>query len=355
MSLPENKTVALKRLYGTERKMDKELSFAKEYTEKLIDYEEKECISQLSEKEANKLGSRIWYLPHFAVFNPNKPGKLRLVIDAAAKLHGMGRNDALIPGPDLLRPLAAVLFCFRKEKIAYTSDIKEMFHQVRIRQEDRSAQRLLWRNNDKSSHVKVYEMQAMTFGAVCSPCQAQFVKNFNTEELKESKICSYEVCEAITKRHYMDDYLDRKANVEKAIALIDGVIEAHKAGGFIIHNVPEILSHLPSSLMMIHDDRLDHHVCKNTTPEGTTERVLGVHWDPKTNMFVFLPTTKKLKEKLVETQRPTKRTCLRLIMSIFDPLGFLSCLQTAAKTILQDTWKAGIGWDDEIPDALKEK
>lgn len=57
VSLLESKTVALKRLDGTERKMDKELLIAKEYKTKIIGDEEKGYIRQLSEKEADKPGS----------------------------------------------------------------------------------------------------------------------------------------------------------------------------------------------------------------------------------------------------------------------------------------------------------
>ena len=47
--------------------------------------------------------------------NPNKPGKLRLVFDAAAVANGSSLNDHLIPGPDLLNYLVSVLFKLPEE------------------------------------------------------------------------------------------------------------------------------------------------------------------------------------------------------------------------------------------------
>ena len=39
---------------------------------------------KLSPEEAGKTGARTWYLPMHPVTNPNKPGKIRVINDAAA-------------------------------------------------------------------------------------------------------------------------------------------------------------------------------------------------------------------------------------------------------------------------------
>ncbi|XP_072934983.1 uncharacterized protein [Epargyreus clarus] len=73
--------------------------------------------------------ARCGQMPHFAVQNPNKPGKQRLVFDAAAKNRGVSFNDHLLEGPDLLLALPGVLFRFREKSLAITADIQEMFLQ----------------------------------------------------------------------------------------------------------------------------------------------------------------------------------------------------------------------------------
>ncbi|XP_041632348.2 uncharacterized protein [Drosophila kikkawai] len=39
-------------------------------------------------------------------------------------------------------------------------------------------------------------------------------------------------------------------------------------------------------------------------------------------------------------------------MSIFDPLGLLSCHTIGLKILLQKTWRANINWDEELPESL---
>ena len=49
--------------------------------------------------------------------------------------------------------------------------------------------------------------------------------------------------------------------------------------------------------------------------------------------------------------RPTKRDYLKFMMSIFDPLGFLSPFSIQARFIFQGICKRGIKWDELINDS----
>lgn len=83
--LPESKAMTFQRLRCTERKMDKDPVFADQYCKKMTEYEQKGYIRRLTPAESEFEPDKTWYLPHFGVTDPNKPGKLRLVFDAAAK------------------------------------------------------------------------------------------------------------------------------------------------------------------------------------------------------------------------------------------------------------------------------
>lgn len=137
MWLPENRENALMRLKNLENKMERDPVYAELYCEQ-VDRFIKLGYAEKTDATAAE-GCRVWYLPHFGVSNVSKPGKLRLVFDAAAKTRGVCLNDRLLAGPDMLTSLIGVLMRFRQKPVAFMGDIKEIFMQIEIRDEDRDA------------------------------------------------------------------------------------------------------------------------------------------------------------------------------------------------------------------------
>ncbi|XP_062557225.1 uncharacterized protein LOC134222096 [Armigeres subalbatus] len=261
-------------------------------------------------------------------------------MDAKAKSHGFSLNDLLLKGPDFVPPLIAILVRARMKKIAFVADIREMFHQVRIRPEDQNSQRFLWRGMNRTVPPDVYVMKVMIFGAVSSPSMAQFIKNFNAKELEEKHPG---VERAVVKQHYVDDYFDCADTEEAAIELIQRVINVHEQGGF------KLAKFSSNSKTVI--DSLDPEIVAGCR-EGEV-RVLGIRWDLQSDEFVFPLTFSNLDERFQSGEAiPTKRQLLRFMMSIFDPLSFLSPITIQLKIIFQELWRLQSGWDDEIPDGL---
>ena len=109
---------------------------AEKYRAIIEDYEEKGYAKKLSFAEASIPTPKQWFLPHRPVLNPNKPGKVRMVMDAAAKHEGVSLNDKLHVGPDLLNNLVGVLLRFREHRVGVAADIEAMFHQCRVAKKD---------------------------------------------------------------------------------------------------------------------------------------------------------------------------------------------------------------------------
>ncbi|VDP90656.1 unnamed protein product [Echinostoma caproni] len=71
------------------------------------------------------------------------PKKLRIVLDCAAKHKGKSLNDMLYQGSDTTATLVGILLRFRKERVAVTAGIEEMFIQVKVPKNARGALRFL--------------------------------------------------------------------------------------------------------------------------------------------------------------------------------------------------------------------
>ncbi|XP_062556821.1 uncharacterized protein LOC134221647 [Armigeres subalbatus] len=228
---PESRKMALSRLKCTERKLAKR-GIEDKYAEKMQDYIDKGYAVPVSEEDLKISRNNMWYLPHFPVENSMKPGKIRIVFDAAAKSNGMCLNDVLITGPDLLKSLQGVLLRFRRGKIGFVGDVKEMFNRIWISEKDSWSQCFVYRHNPDDI-VQTFRMKAMVFGANSSPFIAHYIKNYNAQ-LHASEYS--DASNAIVHDHYVDDFLGSEDDVFKAAELIQDVIQVHKSGGFEIRN-----------------------------------------------------------------------------------------------------------------------
>ncbi|XP_062700416.1 uncharacterized protein LOC134284896 [Aedes albopictus] len=275
--------------------------------------------------------------------NPRKHGKVRIIWDAAARVKEVSLNSMLLSGPDLLTPLMSVLCQFRQRQFAITSDIRQMFHQLRIRKEDRQSQRFLWRTNPEST-PDVYTMDVATFGATCSPCSAQYAENLNAADYEAEYP---EAARAITKNIYVDDYLDSRDTIKEAVQLAVSVREVRSKAGFELRNwhsnAQEILNRIGAEN--------SPEAVKSFTAEKITaaERILGMMWKPTEDLFVFSAQFHEDLPPLLSGEIvPTKRQVLRMVMSLFDPLGLISCFTAHGKILLQNIWRSGVGWDDPL-------
>ncbi|XP_062556699.1 uncharacterized protein LOC134221525 [Armigeres subalbatus] len=347
VEFPDSKPMAERRLQCLERRLSKDPTLYDKVREQIDDYLSKGYTHKATERELkDTVQNQTWYLPLGVVVNPKKPEKVRVVWDAAATVKGVSLNSVLLKGPDFLQSLPTVLCRFRQREVAINADIKEMFHQVIIRPEDRQAQRFLWRKNP-SEQTEVFVMDVAIFGATYSPSSAQFAKNRNAVELSRE---FPRAATAVLENHYVDDYLDSVDSVYEAVELAREVKTLHQHAGFelrhwlsnsvdVLKQIGEKPSETPKNFVM----------GKNVG----TERVLGLSWLPHEDIFTFaIQFRENLKRLLDGNTYPTKRELLSLVMSIFDPLGLVANFVIHGKILVQEVWRSGSTWDDKIPELL---
>jgi hypothetical protein len=148
---------------------------------------------------------------------------------------------------------------------------------------------------------------------------------------------------ALTNDLYVDDLLSGAPTPKEAIELQTDLCELVKSAGLefrkwassdplVLNAIPPELREKSESLSFDTDDSL---------------KALGVKWNPSSDNFVFEVTVPVRAKKL------TKRTVLSELAKVFDPLGLLTPTTIRAKIRFQDLWKLEIGWDDELPAAIK--
>ncbi|XP_053663516.1 uncharacterized protein LOC128712653 [Anopheles marshallii] len=347
--LPCNREMALKRHTCLKRKCEKNPELARAISNKMHEYADKGYIRRMSEEEIDVRRERDWYLPIFPVYNPNKPGKLRMVFDAAAQVHGISLNMFLLTGPDQLVGLVQVLYKFRENRIAVTGDIREMFFQVRMNHADQRSQMVFWDDGSKQNgEPSVYAVTVMTFGAACSPASAHFVKNLNAERFVDR---FPRAVECIKYEHYVDDMLASVETVDEAVTLAEDVRLVHSKGGF------EIRNWLSNSKDVVHKLRwgVNHNRCVDMSSNQGTEKVLGMWWNTDDDMLTFRINPRMDEELLAGGRLPTRREVLSTLMMIYDPLGLIGHFLMFLKILLQDLWRTGIHWDKKVEGEAAKK
>ncbi|XP_058817804.1 uncharacterized protein LOC131681110 [Topomyia yanbarensis] len=347
--LPNSYPMAVRRLKCLERQMERNPVLKENLHRQIREYGEKGYAHRATEDELSRADPhRVWYLPLGAVTNAKKPGKVRVVWDAAAKVDGVSLNSVLLKGPDRLASLPGILYRFRLYQVAVSADIQEMFHQVRIREVDKHSQRFLWRF-DSSKDPVIYLMDVATFGSTCSPASAQYIKDLNAKEHSEM---FPRAVQGIVDSHYVDDYLDSFGSEEEARQVAAEVRLVHRNGGFTLRgwrsNNENILDHLG-------EPRTEDGKTLCLTRTAATERVLGMLWIPRTDELSFSTQLGEDVLSLIAGDiRPTKRQILRCVMSLFDPLGLLAPFLIHGKVLIQNLWRTGADWDDKVDDNSRD-
>lgn len=341
-SLPNNITLAQARLYQLKRKLLHDEKLHEMYTKTVTEYIDKGYARELNNTDVDS--NTVWYLPHHPVTNENKPGKVRVVFDCAAKYQGVSLNSQLLQGPDLMNNLIGVVIRFRQERIAIAADIEAMFHQVRVKKEDCDALRFLWwPNGQLDQEPKHYCMQVHLFGATSSPsCTAYALKQTAKDN---GHLFEPEVVKTVQNNFYVDDCLKSVSSEDGAIQLAKDLQSMMKMGGFRltkwISNSRAVLETIPEA------ERAPSVVDLNPDDNLPSEKALGIIWDINDDMIKFRV---KISDKPL-----TRRGILSVLSSIFDPIGLLSPVMLKAKIIIQNLCRAKLAWDDTIPQIYSDQ
>ncbi len=259
--------------------------------------------------------------------------------DSSAQYKGLSLNQVLLSGPDLNNSLLGVLLRFRKEVVAVTADIEQMFHSFVVRAYHRNFLRFLWfEDNDPSKDVKEFRMKVHVFGNSPSPAVAIYGLHRAAQhgELEFGK----DARAFVERDFYVDDGLKSMPTAEEAVDLLKRNQEMLASSNLRLHkiasNSPAVMNAFPVEDHV--KDLKDLDLEKDTPP---IQRSLGLSWNLKDDAFTFCVDA--------EEKPFTRRGVLATVNSVFDPLGLAGPVTIQGKFLLRDLTVDTKDWDAPLP------
>jgi len=169
------------------------------------------------------------------VLNPNKPGKVTVVFDAAGKHEGTSLNQNLLQDPDMKNNLVGVFLRFR-QALRLMADVEATFHQVKVAPEDQDTFRLLWWSDDTDKPPDEYVMT---------------IHVEKTTAVDNRDKYDSIVIDTLLRHFYVGDMLSALKNEEIAIQVANDLISLLMRGGF---RLTKFMSNSPTVLEAILND-----------------------------------------------------------------------------------------------------
>lgn len=155
--------------------------------------------------------------------------KVCIVFDASAKAsNGVSLNDTLLVGPTIQNKLFAHLIRFRTYNYVLTADIKKMYCQVLLHEDNCRYKRILWSVNGS---IRTLQFNTLTFGVASS----SFLAIHTIQKLADDEHQAYPRATKILKTHlYVDDLLTGAESINEACVIRKEITALLASEGFTI-------------------------------------------------------------------------------------------------------------------------
>ena len=347
--LRDNYKFALSALERRELRLLKNPEMSRLYNEQVEDFVARGVLHKLTSQEIEEWRGPVRYVDHHEVFKTGSTTPVRLVVNSSFKRGDeKSLNEILIKGPSLLKDIFEVLVRWRMYSVAFIGDIQKMYHSVKTGPLEGHVRRFLWRDFETGRDPDVYIFDRVTFGDRPAGCIVVTALQETAMMFSETKSKASEV---ILKDSYVDDVVSGAGSLHEAQALAKEVEEVAASGGFKFKSF--VFSGQQSEV-------------KDIMGSSSLNSVLGINWNAECDNIVFvldLNPAKRVKGRKVsledlESARLSKRVCLRIVNSIFDPLGILTPVTALLKIMMKDTFvvnNANLGWDQSLSEVESAK
>ena len=330
-TLPNNKQMALKRATALRYSLNKNPTKCNHFTEfmqGILDNGYAEIAPPLLP------GEECWYVPIFGVYHPKKPNKLRVVFDSSAKYDDICLNDVLLSGPDSANDLLGVLLRFRKESVAITADIEQMFFRFVVPPYHRNFLRFLWhQDNDVTQELVDFRMWVHIFGNSSSPAVATYGLRKSVEDAEN------DVHYFVNRNFYVDDGLISVPSVEEGGGLVKRTQEKLLESGLKLNKIASNNKHILLSIKS-EDRSKELEAVDLSMGQLPMQRTLGMLWNLQTDVFTFCVKTQ---------EKPfTRRGVLSTLHSIYVPFGIVAPAILPGRMLFRNLVEVSYGWEDPL-------
>lgn len=328
-TLGDSRTMALKRFFQLERKLERNPEFREKYNKFM-----REFIELGHMRKANRAEKRAngYYIPHHAVEH-----NFRVVFDGSCvTTNGKSLNDIQLPGPNLQEQLAMIIMRFRFHRIVFSTDVRKMFRQFRMHEADLIYQKIFWRFSPNDP-VCEYVIVTVVYGLKSSPflamrCMLELAKTYKNEYPLAARATELE--------RYTDDYFSGADNEEDCVRLYEELCELLAKASL---KLGKWKTNCPALVERIKNDQMDNSEMIDLSDEYAS--ILGLKWVPKSDCFVFKVNVDIDKDIII-----TKRVVVSEVAKLYDPIGYLSPVIVTAKLFIQQLWCMKLDWDDPLSD-----
>ena len=295
------------RLRNVNRKLAKDEGLKQEYKRIVENQLDSGIIENVPETPT---GERVYYMPHKPIVRKDAATTtVRMVFDANSKPHPLSSsiNDCMFTGSPLQPLMWDIMVRARMSSNILLVDLEKAFLQVSINDSDRDAFRFLFERNGKEEH---YRFIRVAFGVEASPFLLSATLQYHYDQQPpefESTVT------ALRENTYVDIIMQaggQMADLEKLKRESKVIFDSAK---FPIHK-------WESNIRSSEDNNI-----KNPSV------IFGYVWDKKQETLEIQAPEMPLNEPA------TKRSILRQLGRVYDPLGILSPTMAEGKHIYRET------------------
>jgi len=312
------KTLALaqRRFSSIERRLERDPAMLEGYVSYMDEYER---LNHMTEVQLSSVPRNQYFIPHHCVLKPDSSTtKLRVVFDASAQSStGKRLNNILRVGPTVQSDLLSILLQFRTHRFVFTEDVEKMYRQIWVHPQDRGYQLTVWRRNPLEKK-RYFHLNTVTYGTAL--LSNKMFTTSGTESADKP---------AARRGRHSAKLLCRRLLIGSRHAGGDDTATRSELCNFRVGKtkVEEVVRKSPRLTQGYSKGRPGEDLDFSEFSDATI-KTLGIVWNPKEDKLEGRATP-------YEQGTVTKRVVCSELAKVFDPLGLLCPITTAAKLFMQ--------------------